>query len=135
MVASQLTLSEILTAHRRTIVFGVGALLGLLALATGLATGLDRSLKEIRDGLRSHRASGEVHMVEIDARSLAEINRWPWPGSVRAAAIDRLHDAGARSVAFDVDFSALSQPEEDAKLAAALQRAGGSVILPALRQQ
>src|SRR3546814_10629672 len=38
--------------------------------------------------------------------------------SIHAAAIDRLHRAGARSIAFDVDFSATSRPAEDDRLAA-----------------
>jgi EAL domain-containing protein (putative c-di-GMP-specific phosphodiesterase class I)/CHASE2 domain-containing sensor protein len=124
-----------LLARQRSLVFGVAALLGLLALATGAAGGLDHWLSEVRDTIRSRPASGEVHVVEIDARSLATIDRWPWPRSVHAAAIDRLHRAGARSIAFDVDFSATSDPKEDAALAAALLRANKSVILPTLRQQ
>lgn len=39
-----------------------------------------------------------------------------------------------RSIAFDVDFSSASDPGEDAKLEAALKRAGGTVILPTFRQ-
>jgi hypothetical protein len=42
--------------------------------------------------------------------------------------------AGARTIAFDVDFSSASNPAEDAKLAAALKRAGGGVVLPTFRQ-
>jgi EAL domain-containing protein (putative c-di-GMP-specific phosphodiesterase class I)/GGDEF domain-containing protein len=51
-----------------------------------------------------------------------------------AAQHSRRHDAGVRSIAFDVDFSARSDPDQDAALARALARAGGNVILPTLRQ-
>src|SRR5687767_9276498 len=71
----------------------------------------------------------------MDSRSLSAIDRWPWPRRHHAGLIDRLHAAGARSIAFDVDFAALSNPADDAALAAALRRAGGSVILPVLRQR
>jgi EAL domain-containing protein (putative c-di-GMP-specific phosphodiesterase class I)/CHASE2 domain-containing sensor protein len=134
MPAGDLSLTTRLLARRRALVFGVAASLGLLTLATGAAAGFDDFLRMMRDSIRSHPASGEVHVVEIDARSLAKIDRWPWPRSVHAAAIDRLHRAGARSIAFDVDFSATSGPKEDQALAAALVRANRSVILPTLRQ-
>ncbi len=42
--------------------------------------------------------------------------------------------AGARVIAFDVDFSSVSDPVEDATLATSLKRAGGSVVLPSFRQ-
>jgi CHASE2 domain-containing sensor protein len=58
----------------------------------------------------------------ISSRSTAEAcpssNRWPWPRSIHAAVIDRLHQAGVRSIAFDVDFSAHSELAEDAAMAA-----------------
>ncbi len=106
--------------------------MGALVLLSGVGESLDQQFRSSRDSLRSHAASGEVHVVEIDARSLDRIGRWPLPRSVHGALIDQLHDAGARSIAFDVDFSAVSEPSEDAKMAAALKRAGGSVILPTI---
>ena len=42
---------------------------------------------------------------------------------------------GAGEIAFDVDFSAPSAPEQDAALQAALERADGSVILVAFDQR
>jgi diguanylate cyclase len=123
-----------LLARRRGITLAAAAAIGALTFVSGAGNGLDRLLENGRDALRSHSASGEVHIVEIDARSLAEINKWPWPRSVHAAAIDRLNRAGARAIAFDVDFSALSDPREDAALAASLERAGRTVILPTFRQ-
>ena len=124
-----------LRSRRRSLLFGIAAGAGAFALGTGWGGAFDQFLKDARDGIRSHPASGEVHIVEIDARSLSKIDRWPWPRSVHAAAVDRLHQAGARSIAFDVDFAATSRPEEDAALTEALKRAGRSVILPTLRQQ
>ncbi len=124
-----------LLARRRLLLVVAAAWLGAATLVSEVGAGLDSLLHDGRDWMRAHPASGEVHVVEIDGRSLAEFDRWPWPRSIHAAAIDRLHDAGARSIAFDVDFSATSNPGEDAALAAALRRANQSVILPTLRQQ
>jgi EAL domain-containing protein (putative c-di-GMP-specific phosphodiesterase class I)/CHASE2 domain-containing sensor protein len=123
-----------LLSRRRGLLVGAALFLGVMTLVTGAGAGLDRFLRDVRDSVRAHPASGEVHIVEIDGRSLSELDRWPWPRSIHAAVIDRLHQAGVRSIAFDVDFSARSEPAEDAAMAAALARAGRSVILPTLRQ-
>jgi EAL domain-containing protein (putative c-di-GMP-specific phosphodiesterase class I)/CHASE2 domain-containing sensor protein len=128
-------LSQAFLRWRRAIVFAVPAAAGALLLAGGQGAPLDQTLRNARDGLRSHSASGQVQIVEIDARSLQALDRWPWPRSYHAAAVDALHRAGARSIAFDVDFSSTSDAAGDASLAAALERAGGSVVLPTLRQQ
>ncbi len=119
---------------RRHAIFVGAALAGFALFAGGEGRGLDQQLRSLRDGLRAHAASGQVEIVEIDEKSLVAVDKWPLPRGVHAAVIDRLHAAGARSIAFDVDFSSTSTPGEDAKLAAALQRAGGTVSLPTLRQ-
>jgi EAL domain-containing protein (putative c-di-GMP-specific phosphodiesterase class I)/CHASE2 domain-containing sensor protein len=111
------------------------ALLGLAALVSNIDLGLEQRLSGTRAALRHHAASGEIVLVEIDAASLARLHRWPWPRELYARALDRLTAAGVRSVGFDVDFSAPSEPAQDAAFAAALRRAGGSVYLPTFRQQ
>lgn len=120
--------------RRHAIVAGA-ALVGTALLASGQGQALDRQLRILRDTLRNHAASGEVAIVEIDARSLHALDKWPWPRGLDARIVDRLHQAGARSIAFDVDFSATSTPAEDGKFEAALKRAGGGVSLPTLRQE
>lgn len=120
---------------RRLAICGTAAALGLVLLVGGQGAGLDKQLRILRDSVRAHPASGEVHIVEVDARSMDRIGTWPWPRGMHAAAIDRLHGAGVRSIAFDVDFSGTSNPAEDGKLARALESAGRSVILPTIRQQ
>jgi diguanylate cyclase (GGDEF)-like protein len=78
--------------------------------------------------------TGSFVLVDIDPRSIAGLGRWPWPRHVHADVIDALTRLGAADIAFDVDFSSPSTPDEDAALAAALRRAGGNVILAALDQ-
>lgn len=107
---------------------------GLALLATNAGDGLDQALTNARAGLSERPASGEVHIVEIDARSIATFRQWPWPRSIHAAAADRLRESKAALIAFDVDFSSPSEPRQDAALAAALRRAGGSIILPTFRR-
>lgn len=101
---------------------------------TGAGKGLERTLRDLAWSLRDRPASGQVHIVEIDARSIGAIDRWPWPRSNYALLVDRLREAGAASIAFDVDFSSHSDRQEDAAFARALARAGGKVVLPTFRQ-
>ncbi|MFO1185746.1 MAG: EAL domain-containing protein [Bauldia sp.] len=78
--------------------------------------------------------SGEIVLVDIDAKSLAALGTWPWPRRLHAQLIDRLRAAEAAEIAFDIDFSAASNPEDDAALEAALTRAEGTVILATFLQ-
>lgn len=109
-------------------------ILGIVSGVAGLGTGIERALTDLTWRLRESPASGELHIVEIDGRSIAAIDHWPWPRSIHARVVDELREAGAASIAFDVDFSSHSTPAEDAALAAAFVRADGKVILPTFRQ-
>ena len=73
-------------------------------------------------------------LVEIDARSLARMDRWPWPRGVYAKAIEALERGRANTIAFDVDFSSHGAPDQDAAFAAAIDRATIPIILPTFRQ-
>ena len=110
------------------------AALCLLLYAAGLLAPIDRLLGDARFSLAQRAASDRLGLVEIDPRSLAELEQWPWPRRWHAELIDRLVAAGASEIAFDVDFSARSTPGDDAALEAALARAGEKVILPVFHQ-
>lgn len=123
-----------LQRQRRVITALVACGLGLAAALFGGGIAADRMLREVRDLVRHHDASGEIQIVEIDADSLARIARWPFPRGEHGKLVDRLVASGVKSIAFDVDLSAYSTPAEDKKLAAALARSGGIVALPTFRQ-
>ena len=114
--------------------FLLAAAAGLVLLWTDSGDGFDQALANAHAGWSERRASGEIHIAEIDERSIAAFRQWPWPRSVHAAAVDRLLEAKAAMIAFDVDFSSPSRPAEDRAFADALRRAGGSVILPTFRR-
>jgi diguanylate cyclase (GGDEF)-like protein/PAS domain S-box-containing protein len=105
-----------------------------LAARLGVFVPVEQGLAGLRFGAADRAPSGDIVFVEIDGRSLAGVGVWPWPRSVHAALLERLMDAGASDVVFDVDFSAASSPAEDAAFAAALERAGGYAFLAAFRQ-
>jgi PAS domain S-box-containing protein len=108
----------------------VAMFLGLatLALAGGLEW-LERALMELRFRAAQRDAGQRLVLVEIDETSLRRLDTWPWPRARHAALLDRLIAAGAETVAFDIDFSARTQPADDEAFAAALARAPGRAVL------
>lgn len=112
---------------------GVAFIVAMAVHATGALEFAERRLLDIRFGLAGSEPSGRRLLVEIDRRSLDEIGVWPWPRSLHALALSRLDAAGAAEIAFDIDFSARSTPEEDGRFARALERARASVLLAAFR--
>ena len=101
---------------------------------TGLTSTLKNALVDLRFGLSPRPASGGIVVVAIDSPSIESIGVWPWPRRVHANLIDKLARAGATDIAFDVDFSTPSTPEYDRAFAQALERAGGSIVLPTFEQ-
>ncbi|WP_340644817.1 CHASE2 domain-containing protein, partial [Phenylobacterium sp.] len=115
---------------------------GLAAVAAGVALAmLSGMLTPIEDGLATLRfkalqraPSHQITVVEIDVPSLRAAGRWPWGRDRFATAIGNLQAAGAKVVAFDVDFSATATSATDAALADAIAARPGSVILPTFVQ-
>lgn len=101
---------------------------------TGLLSGADRSLQTAFFAVQGRDASGQLVVVEMDAASLAAIRRWPWDREHYAELVDKLDAAGARSIAFDVDFSAASAPDSDERLRRSLASARSLIILPTFSQ-
>jgi CHASE2 domain-containing sensor protein len=106
----------------------------IVAAALGPFRPLDNALAELRFKALSRAPCGDVVFVEIDGASLQRVGVWPWPRHIHAEALDKLMALGAGQVVFDVDFSARSNPQDDALLAAALDRAGGYASLAVFRQ-
>jgi CHASE2 domain-containing sensor protein/signal transduction histidine kinase len=73
-------------------------------------------------------ASQRVLIVAIDNQSQTQIGRWPWSREIHARLIDRLGEAGAEAVGYDVLFPEKADPAADDALAAALRR-NGQVVL------
>ena len=113
-------------------------ILVVIALAVVLSTGWHASLRNALTDLRftwqSRAAGGNVVVVAIDAPSIDQIGVWPWSRRLHAELLHRLDAAGARDVAFDVDFSTPSDPASDEAFVKALREVGGSTILPSFKQ-
>lgn len=114
-------------------------LVGLLAsmLVAGVARSplgnpVDRALYDQLVRLNAHRPSDQILIVAIDDVSLADYGPWPWPRTLHAALLDRLTQAGAAAVGYDVLFLEPELHEEtssgDVAFAAALRRSGRTVL-------
>jgi signal transduction histidine kinase/CHASE2 domain-containing sensor protein len=96
---------------------------------SGLVQPLSLSFRDFWFSVFQRPASGEIVVVHLDSRSIQTLESWPWPRSHYGKVVDRLNEAGADMIAFDVDFSSPSKPEEDKAFAAAIERAAGKVLL------
>ena len=116
----------------------ISVLLVIIATSALLVAGafepVENQLTELRAQWLDRAPTGQVAIVEIDARSLAELSNWPWSRRYHADVVNRLHSAGAEIIAFDVDFSSPSEPSGDRAFAEALRRAE-PVILPIFQQR
>ncbi|HEX3704253.1 MAG TPA: adenylate/guanylate cyclase domain-containing protein [Vicinamibacterales bacterium] len=91
-------------------------------------------------------ARRDIVLVEIDEASLRTLQpfagRWPWPRVVHSSLIDFLAGAGAKVIAYDIDFaeadtrvgfkygdSTWSGADSDRALAESIQKAGNVILL------
>jgi adenylate cyclase len=66
----------------------------------------------------------DVVVVEIDDVTFSELREtWPFPRSLHARAVERLRRAGARVIAYDIQFTEPTVPREDNALIDAVARA------------
>lgn len=108
-------------------------LVGALAVAlwsAGALEGIERVLMDARFGLLRDSTAAGVTLVAIDSRSLAALEVWPWSRQLHATVLENLEQAGAARVGFDIDFGSRSDPDDDAELARALERARPPAVLP-----
>ncbi len=110
-------------------------IIALVALvATGALATLRTALIDWRFAQAHREPTGQIVVVGIDTAALAAVGVWPWPRSIHAQLLTKLHEAGASEVAFDVDFSSRTNATEDGAFAQALAATGGSAILPVFKQ-
>jgi diguanylate cyclase (GGDEF)-like protein/PAS domain S-box-containing protein len=102
----------------------------LIALVTssaiwtiGALAPLDHAALDLQTQLLERDEPSQIVVVEIDARTLKGLGRWPFPRSYHAQVLRALGNSGARSIFIDIDFSARSSAEEDARLADSIKSA------------
>lgn len=55
----------------------------------------------------------EIIIATIDEKSLDELGRWPWPRSIMAQLVKKLHSFQVRTIGFDIVFP---EPDENSQL-------------------
>lgn len=115
---------------------GIAGLCALSALALFRTGWLDaaeyKALDfQFRRAADPRQAHPDLVAVMVDEASIGAIGRWPWKRDTHAYAVRFLRAAGAKLVAFDINFPEADacDPDLDAVLAAAIGEAG-NVLLP-----
>ncbi|MEO5657487.1 MAG: CHASE2 domain-containing protein, partial [Nitrospiria bacterium] len=73
-----------------------------------------------------------IVIVAIDNPSVKELSIWPWPRSLHTRMVETLVGAGAKAIAFDIDFSTSRDADDDARFARSVRRAD-RVVIPAFQ--
>ncbi|HET9480892.1 MAG TPA: EAL domain-containing protein [Candidatus Polarisedimenticolia bacterium] len=107
----------------------IAALAGAVCLSGALEP-VERHWMDLRFRMLKSAVQAPVVVVEIDPHSLERLDVWPWPRGYHATVLEQLERAGAARVAFDLDFSSRSDPDEDDAFAGALRATEGRTILP-----
>jgi eukaryotic-like serine/threonine-protein kinase len=95
----------------------VMALVVLLQVTTPLFNGLELKLYDAASTATERPPSDRIAVIAIDDTSIANIGRWPWPREVHAQLIDRLTEAGAKTIAHTAFFF---EPQTDRGLTSLL---------------
>jgi len=84
----------------------------------------------------SRPAPEDIVIIAVDEYSLTKLGRWPWSRRIHAELLNKLSEADARAVVFDIIFAEPDQhdPNGDNLLANAIIN-NGKVILPVLLEQ
>jgi adenylate cyclase len=122
---------------RATLLAGVAVMaLGVVALvlATGALTRIEMLSVDTRFEIRGKTGTPEdVVVVGIDDETFDLLTpSFPFPRGLHARVIDELRKAGAKVIAYDIQFTEPSPKgleREDAKLFAAVERAGERLVL------
>ena len=118
---------SLLMACALTLLITIGAMAGTFR-------GAENRFEELSFTLLSRPASGQIHVIEMDAASISAIRQWPWPRDHYARVVRELDAAGVRSISFDVDFSGSGDPARDRAFADAIVAARAPVALATFAQ-
>jgi adenylate cyclase len=119
--------------HRRRAFVAVGvvyAALGLLAYATDAMRDLELDTVDTRFAVRGVVAPpADLVVVQVDDVTFGDFDEtWPLPRSRHAELIDHLRRDGARTIAYDVQFTEPTELREDNALIRAVRRARPVVL-------
>lgn len=102
--------------------------LGMIFGLIGFGEFPEDVLRVARNHINKRPVSGDIVIVGVDEKSVEEVGRWPWPRSKTAELVDAVSRAGPKAQFHDWMVSERSTPEEDQRLADALQRSGNVTL-------
>src|SRR5436305_8677833 len=120
-----------MAARRRALaaVAAVAAVLAIGAQVTGALGRVEAWTVDARFALRGPEPARDVAVVAIGDADITAYRRWPMRRTLHARAIDALRRAGARVVAYDVQFTEASGDDAaDLALYDAVARNPGTVL-------
>lgn len=111
------------------VVLGAAAI-AVLAYATHLMRSLELQSVDARFSVRGTQERPEdIVVVGVDDVTFNDLRvQWPFPRSLHARVIDQLREAGAKAIAYDVQFTEETTPKQDFALFEAVGRAAGVVL-------
>ena len=111
-------------------VAAVAVAIAVVAYATGLLRSLELQSVDARFSVRGTQDQPhDLAVIAVDDVTFSDLGvQWPFPRSLHARLIDRLREAGARTIAFDVQFTEPTTPRQDNALITAVRRQGGMVL-------
>src|SRR3954447_10701443 len=95
-------------------------LAGLVFGLIGLGELPEDYFRMARNHLHSHKATGDIVLVEINDSSLHTLGALPWPRSSYARMVDSLTQAGAKRIFIDIILDGASNARDDSAFARAL---------------
>ncbi|HET7443879.1 MAG TPA: adenylate/guanylate cyclase domain-containing protein [Solirubrobacterales bacterium] len=112
------------------IVVLAAAAIAILIYATHLMRSLESQSVDARFSVRgTQEQPSDIVVVGVDDVTFNDLGiRWPFPRSLHGRVIDRLREAGAKAIVYDVQFTTETTPKQDFALFEAVRRAGGVVL-------
>ncbi len=127
-----------MTAERRFLWPRLAGILGAaLALAAAfqqpglLDSARDRIFDQYQRLSPRQSEAPPVRVIEIDDTALERYGQWPWPRHRFAALVDRLNEAGAASIVFDVIFA---EPDRTSPSNVAQNWVDAPALVPVVRE-
>ena len=108
-----------------------GLLAALLIGVSDFGAPIDDILQGMRNKTRAHDASGEIAIVNIDAKAEQEIGPWPWSYQQLGALVTRLDKAGAKRIFFMFPTPERKSAAENLALEDALKNSKAKIFLNA----
>ena len=98
----------------------IAFVLSIFLTHTHYLSTIEHALFDLQTRLSTETVDSNLVLIEIDHKSIKELNNWPWPRSHHALLLENLRKAGAKKIFFDMDFSNPSNRNDDAIFASAL---------------